>query len=148
MKLNLHANPAATPKTLDAPRFSAAQCDALFDAVLAHDDIDLDAELPDAIHLDYSPEQLTQCYRICRQLWKEGVDRAALGKIVEKIFWHRSLSPEDQLAFKDVRARFKHLRFAYVACDERHRYPHPSFFDQNFLCPDFQGDRSVSTKHD
>lgn len=113
----------STEIEIDGHSFSKEQCDELFAAVLAHDDIDLDAELPDAIHLDYTPEQLTQCYRICRQLWKEGVDRAALGKIVEKIFWHRSLSPEDQLAFKDVRARFKHLRFAYVACDERHRYP-------------------------
>ncbi len=60
---------------LDEPRFSAEQCDTLFAAVLAHDDIDLNATLPDAIHLDYTPEQLTQCYRICRQLWKDGVDR-------------------------------------------------------------------------
>lgn len=109
--------------TLDEPPFSAAQCDALFAAVLAHDDIRLDAGLPDAIHLDYSPDQLTQCYRICRQIWKEGVDRKALIEIIEKIYRHRSLSPEDQLSFKHVRAKIKHLRFAYVVCDERHRYP-------------------------
>lgn len=122
-KLNLHANATTTPKTFDEPRFSAEQCDALFAAVLAHDEIDLDAGLPDVIHLDYSPDQLTQCYRICRQIWKEGVDRKALSGIIKNIYRHRSLSPEDQLSFKYVRAKFKHLRFAYVACDERHRYP-------------------------
>lgn len=121
--MNLHTKSVMHRNRLDEPHFSAAQCDALFAAVLSHDDLHLDAALPDAIHLDYSPEQLTQCYRICRQLWKEGVDREVLCKIVEKIGWHRCLSPQDQLAFRDVRARFKHLRFAYVACDEQHRYP-------------------------
>jgi len=109
--------------SLDEPRFSAEQCDALFAAVLAHDDIDLNATLPDAIHLYYTPEQLTQCYRICRQLWKDGVDRHDLTVIVEKIHRQRALSPEDQLLFKNMRAKFKHLRFAYVACDKKHRYP-------------------------
>lgn len=109
--------------SLDEPRFSAEQCDTLFAAVLAHDDIDLNATLPDAIHFDYTPEQLTQCYRICRQLWKDGVDRKTLVGIVEKIYRQRALNAEDQLLFKHVRARFKHLRFAYVACDQKHRYP-------------------------
>lgn len=108
---------------LDEPHFSEAQCDALFAAVLSHDDIYRDALLPHAIHLDYTPEQLTQCYRICRQLWKNGVDRTELSVIVEKIGWHCCLTSKDQLAFRDVRARFKHLRFAYVTCDEQHRYP-------------------------
>lgn len=63
-----------TPATTPSPavrneRFPQAQCDALFAAVLAHDDIDLDAGLPDTIHLDYTPEQLDQCFRICKQLW-------------------------------------------------------------------------------
>lgn len=123
MKLNRYANGATTKKTLDEPIFSAEQCDALFAAVLVHDDMYPDAELPDAIHLNYSQEQLTQCYRICRQLWKEGVDRKDLIEIIKTIYRHRALSTEDQLAFKYIRAKLKHLRFAYVACDERHRYP-------------------------
>lgn len=122
-KLNSTAGTAQPRAGLDEPRFPSEQCDALFAAVLAHDDIDLNATLPDAIHLDYTPEQLTQCYRICRQIWKDGVDRKALVGIVEKIYRQRSLSAEDQLLFKHVRAKFKHLRFAYVACDERHHYP-------------------------
>ncbi len=123
MKLYRHANTVKTRKALDEPRFSREQCDALFAAVLAHDEIDLDAVLPDAIHLDYKREQFTQCYRICRQIWKEGVDREALSEMIEKLYLHRSLSPEDQLSYRDMRAKIKHLRFAYVAFDERHRYP-------------------------
>jgi len=123
MKLNRYASAATTKKTLDDPLFSAEQCDALFAAVLAHDDIYPDAKLPEAIHLDYSQEQLTQCYRICRQLWKDGVDRKDLIEIIKKIYRHHALSTEDQLSFRYLRAKIKHLRFAYAAFDERHRYP-------------------------
>lgn len=108
---------------LDMPAFTTEQCDALFAAVLVHDDIHLDAELPSTIELDYSPEQLAQCYRICRQIWQQGVDRVALSAIIEKVGRQQALSPADQLAFKEVRAKFKHLRFAYAAFDERHHYP-------------------------
>ena len=123
MELNRNANVATTRKALDEPLFSAEQCDSLFAAVLAHDDIFPDAELPDTIHLDYSQEQLAQCYRICRQLWKDDVNRQDLIGIIVNIYRYRALSTEDQLAFKYVRAKLKHLRFAYIACDERHRYP-------------------------
>jgi len=123
MKLHLDAKPAKTAKMSSEFRFSSTQCDALFAAVLAHDDIDLDAKLPDTIKFDYTPDQLDRCYGICKQLWKEGTDRNVLLKIVEKIRRNHSLSHEDQLTFRFVRAKNKHLRFAFVVCDERHRYP-------------------------
>lgn len=110
-------------KTLDEHPFSSEQCDALFAALLAHDEIDLDAELPDLIHLEYKQEQLSQCYLISRQMWQEGVDREVLMKIVAKIDGHTSLGSEDQLAYKRVRAKIKHLRCACAVFDERHRYP-------------------------
>ena len=111
-----------TSKTPDVPEFPAEQCDALFAAVLAHDDIYPDAGLPDVIPLDYSQQQIIRCYRICRQIWK-AVDRSALDGLIKTIYRQRALGPEDQLLFKHVRAKFKHLRFAYATFDERHRYP-------------------------
>lgn len=115
--------PSVTPQCLDQPRFAQAQCDALFAAVLAHDDIHLDAELPDAISLDYSQQQLLECYRICRQIWQDGAGRADLIDMFQGIYWSGSLSAEAQRSFKDVRAKFKHLRFAYATCGAGHRYP-------------------------
>lgn len=82
MTLNRHANWATARKTLDDPRFSEDQCDARFAAMLINDEIDLDAAPPDAIHLDYNPEQFTQCYRICRQLWKDRAVRETLREFV------------------------------------------------------------------
>lgn len=116
-----HATTGMSP--LDDPAFTTEQCDALFAAVLVHDDIHPDAELPAAIKLDYSQHQLTQCYRICRQIWKQGVDRATLSRLIEKVGRQHGLDAGDQLAFKKIRAKFKHLRFAYAAFDARHRYP-------------------------
>jgi len=123
VKSSLDAHAITTPKAQGEAPFSGVQCDALFAAVLVHDDIHPDAELPDAIHLDYGEEQLARCYRISRQIWEEGADRQALCAIARKIRRHRSLSPEDQLLFKHVRARFKHLRAAYAASDEGHGHP-------------------------
>ena len=111
------------PNPLDLPAFTTEQCDALFAAVLVHDDLYPDAKLPATIELDYRPEQLAQCYRLCRQIWQQGVDREALLAIIDKIGRQQVLGPEDQRAFKEVRAKFKHLRFAYAAFDQRHRYP-------------------------
>lgn len=108
---------------LDEPRFSAEQCDARFAAMLVNDEVDLTATLPDEIIVDYSQEQFAQCYRLCRQIWRERVTRKTLIDIVRKIYRHRKLNSEDQLVFKHVRAKIKHLRFAYVNFDEKHRCP-------------------------
>ncbi len=123
MNSNVDANATTTPAAHDAQPFPQDLCDALFAAVLVHDDIDPDAELPDAIHLDYSMEQLVNCYRISRQIWKEGVDRKVLSRIIRRIDRENPLTPEDQLQFKHVRARFKHLRAAYVLIADEHRHP-------------------------
>ena len=124
MKLKHNANTGNIKEAIEASRFPVEQCSALFAAILVHDDIDLAVELPDTIHLEYSQHQLTQCYRICLQLWQEGVDRKLLGRVAEKFYWNRCLDPEMQLAFKNMRAKFKHLRFAYMTFDANHRYPH------------------------
>lgn len=112
----------ARKKSFHPKAFSAAQCNELFAAVLVHDDLYLDAKLPDTIHLDYSQEQLSECYFLCQQLWL-GVDRTQLCLMVEKIFKQGFLSAEDKITYHGMRAKIKHLRFAYVTFDERHLYP-------------------------
>lgn len=108
---------------LKEPSFSTEQCDVLFAAVLVHDDVYPNATLPDEIHLDYTQDQLKQCYQICRQLWMQGVDRLVLSKLIVKLMWGRPFSQEDKVSYHNIRAKIKHLRFAFAACDERHQYP-------------------------
>ena len=111
-------------KKSDCPTvFSSEQCDALFAAVLVHDELYPEATLPDAIHLDYTQEQLSQCYRICQQLWQEGPNRQALNQMVDKIYKQGKLNEHDQYEYYCMRAKIKHLRFAHIMFDKTHRYP-------------------------
>ena len=98
--MNVTHPPRASARQVNRPQrpFPTAQCDALFAAVLVHDDLHPDAALPGTIRLEYTQEQLAACYRICLQLWQEGVDRAALREIIGKIGRERSLSAEEQVA--------------------------------------------------
>lgn len=103
--------------------FTTAQCDTLFAAVLVHDELYPDAKLPDSIHLDYTQEQLSQCYQICQQLWQEGPNRQALSQMVDKIYKQGKLNEQDQYEYYCMRAKIKHLRFAHIMFDKSHRYP-------------------------
>ena len=103
--------------------FSSEQCDALFAAVLVHDELYPEAVLPDSIHLDYTQEQLSQCYQICQQLWQDGPNRQALSQMVDKIYNQGKLNEQDQYEYYCMRAKIKHLRFAYIMFDKSHRYP-------------------------
>jgi hypothetical protein len=103
--------------------FTAIQCEELFEAILVHDQLYPDATLPDVINLDYSSEQLNQCFQICQQLWQAGPNRVHLIRMIEKIYDQGELNAEDQYAYYCMRAKIKHLRFAFVMFDNRHRYP-------------------------
>jgi len=121
MKFKTHFN--ANRKTTLQAIFSDAQCDALFAAVLVHDQLYPDAILPDSIHLDYTSEQLNECFQLCQQLWQAGPNRQNLKEIIEKIYCQGELDATDQYAYYCMRAKIKHLRFAFVMFDERHIYP-------------------------
>ena len=108
--------------------FSKKQCDLLFQAVLVHDDIYLDATFPENFHLNYTQHQISQCYKICRQLWQQGVNRSHLHSIFDKIMHDQHLSDDEKLTYQHIRHKCKHLRFAYLVCDENHHCP-PSLYD-------------------
>ena len=110
-------------ESVNVKLFSEVDCDALFAALLIDDKINLDDRLPDSIPLDYTQEQLSQCYLISQQLWHEGISRKALCEITDKICKQGKLNEQDQYTYYCMRAKIKHLRFAYVMFDERHRYP-------------------------
>ena len=108
----------------DQPKaFTAAQCDELFAAVLVHDKLYPEATLPDAIHLDYTTEQLNDCFQLCQQLWQAGRNRKHLCQMIDKIYTQAELNTEDQYTYYCMRAKIKHLRFAFVMFDDRHKYP-------------------------
>lgn len=114
---------AMNAAALDAHRFTQAQCDALFAAVLINDEVDPHTELPEIIDLDFPESRLIDCFCLCRQLLKAGVDNAELVELTDRIGRDGDLNAEDRLRYKNARAKFKHMRFAYALYDARHRYP-------------------------
>jgi len=121
----LNFSPSASSK-IKKPHntlFSETQCRDLFAAVLVHDDCYPEASLPQHIHLDYSTEQLNLCYAICLQIWQQGVVREDLMTMIIQLSRQDSFSVDAQLNYKYIRAKFKHLRFAYICFDKNHRYP-------------------------
>lgn len=103
--------------------FSAAECEALFEAILVNDVVDAAVELPPSIRIDYPAEHLADGFAISRQLWREGFDRADLIAFIAKLLRGEAISADEQLWFKHVRAKFKHLRFAFVLYGAHHACP-------------------------
>lgn len=107
----------------EAKKYSAQQCNDLFEAILVDDVVNLDASLPDQIHLDYKQEQLVECFEICRQVWFEGFDSNVLNEMLKKLRKSCGFTKDEQLIYKHIRAKFKQLRFAFANFDKKHKYP-------------------------
>ncbi|MFC3579584.1 hypothetical protein [Sphingomonas hylomeconis] len=103
--------------------FSDAQLDRLFAAILVNDVVDPSVDLPPAIRVDYPSGHLADGFALSRQLWEEGFDRAALIAMATKLGREGTIDATEQLWFKHVRAKFKHLRFAFVLYGAEHRCP-------------------------
>ncbi len=104
-------------------QFPADRLDALFDAILVNDVVDAQVDLPDAIRTEYPDGHLADGYAISAQLWREGFDRAALLGFIERLGRGDDPNQADQLWFKHIRAKFKHMRFAFVLYGADHICP-------------------------
>ena len=108
---------------LDPHPFARDRLEALIAAIDINDAIDSGARLPASIGLDYPAERFTQGFRLSRQLWREGFDWRALDAMAACLRRGGVLDRPEQRHFKQIRARFKHLRFAFYLYDARHRSP-------------------------
>lgn len=120
MKFNFCFSSKKSPKRV---LFSKEECNALFSALLIDDKIDLDVSMPDSTHINYTQDQLWNCYQISLQLWEEGIKREALCLIIDKIYNQGKLNEQDQYSYYCMRAKIKHLRFAFALFDKSHTYP-------------------------
>jgi hypothetical protein len=102
---------------------TAQHSHALFEMILLNDEIDLATTLPDTINLDYPQAAIGHGFEGALAVWHEGYTREDLSDLTRQLRVQGHISAEDQLFFKHIRARFKHLRFAFSMFDARHRYP-------------------------
>ncbi len=108
---------------LAAVRFAAERIDALVAAIDINDRIDLDAALPTTVRLHYPAERFVEGFALSRQLWREGFDPPALTALAIRLKGGGQLDADTGRWFKQVRARFKHLRFAFFLYAAGHRSP-------------------------
>lgn len=102
-------------------KFPAETLRQLFDAVEVDDAVDAHVALPDPIVLACPQASIERCYALCLQFWEDGVMRADLLGLVEKLLRHEGLSADERLHYKHMRARYKHLRFAQRLYGRNHR---------------------------
>ncbi len=108
---------------LDESAYDAETLDALVAAIDVNDLIDLHAPLPQELALDFPPERFVEGFRLSRQLWQLGFDRAGLIDLAARLRRGETIDEAQRHWFKQVRARFKHLRFAFFLYSQQHRSP-------------------------
>ncbi len=126
----MHSTFAITPRAgtsvsprADAAVFGPALCDRLFEAILIDDVVDDATRLPAEIGFDYSPETLSACLGLCRELWRTGFDRSLLIAMTAQLVRGKPLDDLQRRRFKAVRAKFKHFRYAYRLYAADHDVP-------------------------
>jgi hypothetical protein len=121
MKFKLSSN--SIEKVGKPSFFSAAQCEALFKALLLHDEINLEVSLPKPRPESYTQVQLNEYFQLSHQLWRDGLSRLMLLEMIEKIYHQGKLDADDKHKFYCMRAKIKHLRYAFLMFDRNHRFP-------------------------
>jgi hypothetical protein len=110
-------------RALDAAPFTAEQLAALQAAIDVNDIVDPEITLPGRATRAYAQDQLIAAFRLARQLWREGFDPAVLRAITGRLRSGQTIDVLDQRRLKNIRAKCKHLRFAFVLYAADHRCP-------------------------
>lgn len=106
-----HRDPRATP------------LEAFAWAVDMNDVVDPDTSLPESIPLECDAQQMRACFTLCLHFWEQGADRAELRRQIDRLLALGSLSAEERARYKQIRASYKQLRFAFVNYERGHGAP-------------------------
>lgn len=94
------------------PRFSSHVVEQLAHANDIDDQVDPDVSLPDRVECHVDDDDVRQCYALGLAYWEQGVSRDALLSFCQRIIAGEVLSQADMAEFKQIRARYKLMRFA------------------------------------
>jgi len=114
-------DPAVTLYDPIAPAYADDTLIRLFDAVNVNDIVDAPVALPNPIVLACPDETLRRCFALCLQFWEDGVTRSDLLRLVGKLLRNEGLTVDERLEYKNIRARYKHLRFAERLYGKKHQ---------------------------
>lgn len=102
-------------------KFSHEVLERLFIAVEEDDIVDEHATLPKIINFQCSQEIIRSNYALCLQFWEDGFNRKDLLGLIIKQLKSGELSKKEQMQYKYIRARYKHLRFAQQLYRKKHQ---------------------------
>jgi hypothetical protein len=103
--------------------FSSSILDAMFYAVDTDDIVDPEVSLPNPVPVACTQEEMGRCLELCVQFWEQGADRIVMSNLAGQLLRTGDLSPDDRIRYKYIRARYKHLRFAFVLYGTKHKPP-------------------------
>lgn len=103
-------------------RFPSESRTILFDAILNHDAIALDAVMPAYLPVP-STSALEAAFWLSHDVWRDGFSYQTLAGIAKRTAQSGRLTCEDAIAVKHIRARCKQLRFLFLLADKRHTVP-------------------------
>lgn len=96
----------------------------LFIAIDEDDIADKQVSLPQRIDLTCDETHIRENYALCLKYWEDGTNRAELLSLINKQLSCGVLTPEERKAYKYIRSRYKHLRFALMLYTHNHKVPH------------------------
>ncbi|WP_414445000.1 hypothetical protein [Burkholderia sp. 22PA0106] len=102
-------------------RASSGELRKLLAAVDADDTVDTHVALPERLVVACSDDLMRRCFGLCFQFWEEGVARSDLLRLIWKLQHVKEWSEDERTEFKQIRARYKHLRFAQQLYGKCHR---------------------------
>lgn len=104
-------------------RFSDEILDHLFDAVLVDDVVRENSESPPPVPPILYAGCVRDCFDLCHELWSRQVRREDMVRLADQLILTARLDAKAALDYKYIRAKFKHLRFAFMLYTTAHRSP-------------------------
>lgn len=92
-------------------------------AIDMDDVVDPVVHLPAQIPIDCSQEDMELCFSLCVQIWQEGADRSTMHRLVRRLLVRGDLNADERAQYKQIRALYKHLRFALALYSRQHKPP-------------------------
>ncbi|TPW33719.1 hypothetical protein [Oecophyllibacter saccharovorans] len=110
-------------QALANPPYPRETLDTLFQHILLDDVPHPETPLPATTLPVCTSREIEEGYRLSWQLLVRGFDRRRFRRLVARIALTGQATARERQAFKDVRARCKHMRFACANFDRKHHYP-------------------------
>lgn len=135
--------------SLNDKKFSNKNVNDLFHNIMIDDEINLDSKCPSNIIPICSQIELEKCYILTWQMLVHSTNFKKIRNILFDIIIKSSVSPEEQMIYKQTRAKFKHMRFGCSNFDKRHVYPKRLHFVTSlmgFLQDSFKNNQKFKTR--